>query len=267
MRLILTGATGLVGSATLSHILSLPQEQIPRLYILSRSPVPMAENRPNVTVIEHKNFNEYSPELLKELKGADGCIWAQGISQSQVSAEHVLHKIIDIQDFSLIVYREYVKITLDYPLAAAEAFSTLSDSFNFVYVSGEGATQSPGRFTPIFGRVKGECETSLIALAKRYPSLKPYSVRPGYVDPQNDPNVLKHILQRPDQQVMLKKTVRGVLAPVFRAAYAKGVSPTEHLGRFLTGLATGDGKPMEGEGVSGGGWILSNVAFRRLAGL
>lgn len=34
--------------------------------------------------------------------------------------------------------REYVKITVDYPLAAAKAFSGLSDSFNFVYVSGEG---------------------------------------------------------------------------------------------------------------------------------
>ncbi|KAJ7610771.1 hypothetical protein FB45DRAFT_875534 [Roridomyces roridus] len=35
---------------------------------------------------------------------------------------------------------EYVRITYDYPLAAAKAFSTLSekDHFNFVYVSGEG---------------------------------------------------------------------------------------------------------------------------------
>jgi hypothetical protein len=32
-------------------------------------------------------------------------------------------------------YREYVKITVDYPVAAAKAFSTLSDSFKFVYVS------------------------------------------------------------------------------------------------------------------------------------
>lgn len=90
MRLILTGATGLVGSATLNHILSLPPGQISRLFILSRSPVPMAEGKPNVTVIEHKDFNEYGPELLEKLKGADGCIWAQGISQTQVSKEWVL---------------------------------------------------------------------------------------------------------------------------------------------------------------------------------
>lgn len=87
MRLILTGATGLVGSAALNHILNLPKGEISALYILSRSPVPMAENQPNVTVIQHKNFNEYPPDLLEKLKGADGCIWAQGISQSLVSKE------------------------------------------------------------------------------------------------------------------------------------------------------------------------------------
>lgn len=90
MRLILTGATGLVGSATLNHILNLPKGEISALYILSRSPVPMADNQPNVTVIEHKNFNEYPDELLQKLKGADACIWAQGISQAQVSKESVL---------------------------------------------------------------------------------------------------------------------------------------------------------------------------------
>jgi hypothetical protein len=90
MRLILTGATGLVGSAALNHLLttSLPAGEVSALYILSRSPVPMAENKPNVTVIKHKNFNEYPAELLEKLKGADGCIWAQGISQAQVSKEY-----------------------------------------------------------------------------------------------------------------------------------------------------------------------------------
>lgn len=33
---------------------------------------------------------------------------------------------------------EYNKITLDFPLAAAKAFASLSPQFNFVYISGEG---------------------------------------------------------------------------------------------------------------------------------
>jgi uncharacterized protein YbjT (DUF2867 family) len=87
MRLILTGATGVVGSAALNHILSLPAGEISALYIISRSPVPAAENKPNVTVIQHTNYNEYPQELLDKLKGADGCIWAQGISQTLVTKE------------------------------------------------------------------------------------------------------------------------------------------------------------------------------------
>lgn len=58
----------------------------------------MAEGKPNVTVIEHKDFNEYGPELLEKLKGADGCIWAQGISQTQVSKERVfpIHAMLEV---------------------------------------------------------------------------------------------------------------------------------------------------------------------------
>ncbi|KAF5857712.1 hypothetical protein ETB97_005427 [Aspergillus alliaceus] len=249
MNLILTGATGLVGSAALNHILSLPAGQISQLYILSRKPVPIADGRPDVTVIEHKDFNEYSPQLLEKLKGADGCIWALGISQTQVSKE------------------EYVKITVDYPLAAAKAFSGLSDSFNFVYVSGEGATQEPGRFTPFFGRVKGECESALIALSKKYPSLKPYSVRPGFVDAAQDPQTLAAAMKRPHYSAASNRMLLGTVGPVVRQFYSKGVSPTKDLGRFLTDLASGNGQPHTGQGVSGEGWILSNIAFRKEAGL
>ncbi|RAK94986.1 putative nucleoside-diphosphate-sugar epimerases [Aspergillus ibericus CBS 121593] len=249
MRLLLTGATGLVGSSALNHILSLPPGQVSRLYILSRRPVPMADNHPNVTVIDHQDFTQYSPELLDTLKGVTGCIWALGVSQTEVTKE------------------DYVKITVDYPLAAAKAFSTLSDSFNFVYVSGEGATQSPGLLTPFFGRVKGECEQALIGLSSQYPSLKPYSVRPAMVDPTYDPQVQQPYLQRPDQSTLAKKMLRGVLGPALRGAYPSAVSPTQYLGRFLTDLASGDGKPLQGEGVTGEGRIISNKAFRREVGL
>jgi len=45
-----------------------------------------------------------------------------------------------MEDCSFFFISEYVQITYDYPLAAAKAFSSLSNSgkFNFVYVSGEG---------------------------------------------------------------------------------------------------------------------------------
>lgn len=76
-HLILTGATGLVGSAALAHVLSLPAGNITKLSILSRRPVPMADGEPNVEVLIQKDFSTFEPDVLARLKGADGCIWAQ----------------------------------------------------------------------------------------------------------------------------------------------------------------------------------------------
>lgn len=76
-HLILTGATGLVGSAALAHILSLPAGKITKLSILSRRPVPMADGKPNVEILIQNDFSKIEPGVLAKLKGADGCIWAQ----------------------------------------------------------------------------------------------------------------------------------------------------------------------------------------------
>lgn len=129
------------------------------------------------------------------------------------------------------------------------------------------ATQTPGRLTPLFGRVKGQCEAALIDLSKKYSSLRPYSVRPAYVDAAQDPKVLELIRQRPDQQTWTKKSLHTLIGPIMRNMVTKSHSPTPYLGKFLTDIAKGDGKPLTGEGISGEGWIISNTAFRRLVGL
>jgi uncharacterized protein YbjT (DUF2867 family) len=87
MHLILTGATGLVGSAVLHHMLSTPS--ISQISILSRRPVPQAEGHVKAKVIIHKDFNTYTSDVLEQLKGAEGVVWAQGISVTQVTKEYV----------------------------------------------------------------------------------------------------------------------------------------------------------------------------------
>ena len=249
MHLILTGATGLVGSAVLAHILSLPAGQVTRLSILSRKPVLMAEaaNKPNIKYIQHNDFSSYPPELLQELKGADGVIWALGISQTEVNKE------------------DYIKITKNYTLEAAKAFSGLSDNFKFVYVSGEGATLKPGLFTPIFGRVKGETEAALLEMGKSTPSLKVFSARPAAVDPYAQPEVLKAVAAK--RTAMMFKVGDRTLLPVLRACYPSMVSPTKDLGRVLTDLAMGNGEPLEGTGIEGEGRTIRNTGLRRLSGI
>jgi NAD dependent epimerase/dehydratase family enzyme len=86
MHLIITGATGLVGSACLHQMLL--NKSITRISILSRRPVPMAAEHSHVNVIIHKDFSAYSAEVLERLKGAEACIWALGISATKVSKRY-----------------------------------------------------------------------------------------------------------------------------------------------------------------------------------
>lgn len=87
MHLILTGATGLVGSSVLDAMLK--NTNISKISILSRRPVPMAEDARDsrVRVITHRDFGSYEPGLLDQLKDADGCVWALGTSQNNVNQE------------------------------------------------------------------------------------------------------------------------------------------------------------------------------------
>lgn len=89
MHLILTGATGLVGSGVLDAMLAM--KEVTRISILSRRPVKMAEDAqdPRVKVIIHPDFETYDPTVLSQLQGATGCVWALGISQTKVNKEYV----------------------------------------------------------------------------------------------------------------------------------------------------------------------------------
>lgn len=60
---------------------------------------------------------------------------------------------------------EYEAITHTYPLAFAKAISktTSPDPINFIYVSGEGATTTPGTLTQHWARIKGETERDLLS--------------------------------------------------------------------------------------------------------
>jgi uncharacterized protein YbjT (DUF2867 family) len=88
MHIILTGATGLVGSGVLQTMLINPS--VTKLSILSRRPVPQAENHNKANVIIHKDFTTYPESVLDQLKDAEGCVWALGISSAGMDREYVL---------------------------------------------------------------------------------------------------------------------------------------------------------------------------------
>ncbi|KAL8775544.1 MAG: hypothetical protein Q9209_000040 [Squamulea sp. 1 TL-2023] len=226
--------------------------KVARVSVLSRRRVSQAEGNDKVKVFIYKDYDAYPDSLLSELKGAIGCIWALGISTSQVKPD------------------EYRKITYDYALAAAKAFASLSSTFNFVYISGEGATHSPGRFTPLFARVKGDAETSLLALRSDRPGLRIWNVRPAFIDESQNP-----LKEGPD--VMVKKLAYRA-APLLRIVWPSGVSPTGPLAELLESCALETASiedvkdRIQGTGVTVEegdtlGVLLANKGIRRLAGL
>ncbi|KAF2440934.1 hypothetical protein P171DRAFT_523948 [Karstenula rhodostoma CBS 690.94] len=229
VHLILTGATGLVGSGVLQQMLA--NDAVSRISILSRRPVKMAEgHEAKAKVIIHKDFKAYDQELLDELKDAQGCV-------------------------------QYVEITHEYPLAAANAFAKLhpDSPFTFVLVSGEGATQNPGMFTAMFGRVKGQVEKSMFDFCKATPNLKFYTLRPAGVDWRDHPEIHPFMPSQPWWKRMLIGPIDAVHKPM--------ITPTKPMGRIMAELAMSKGEPLEGEDIQMDGRAVPNVALRRLAGL
>ena len=165
--------------------------------------------------------------------------------------------------------------------------------FNFVYISGEGvriaishdssfvildygkltlrkATRTPGRFTPLFARVKGEAETSLLALRSDFPGLRIWNVRPAYIDESQNP-----LKDSPDTLVT-RLSYR--IAPLLRTFWPNGISLTGPLAAISEDCALETGSKdevkarIQGKGVTieeGDtlGVLLPNMGIRRLAGL
>ncbi|KAF3923626.1 hypothetical protein ABW21_db0205125 [Orbilia brochopaga] len=199
-HIILTGATGLAGSAILQSALTSPS--IAKITILSRRPVPLADTHPKATVIIHTDYTRYPPSLLSQLHGATGCIWAQGISS------------IGMQE------SEYTTITQTYPLAAANAFKNLPGKFNFVYISGRGASHD-GNARQMFGRVKGAAEKQLLDIAQEEEGFTCYNLRPAGIDPGK-----QWIAGR--KQNILEKTFFAI-APVIRPFMSALFTPADKL--------------------------------------
>lgn len=151
--------------------------------------------------------------------------------------------------------RQYVEITHDYAMAAARAFSTMhpDSPFTFVHVSGEGATQAPGTFTPLYGRVKGQVESELLDLGKSKPMFRVYNVRPGGVD------WTKHTAIHPfiPPQAAWKKAMIAPMNLVYKAM----MTPTKEMGAVMTELAMSRGERLEGKDIGMEGRLVSNVAL------
>ncbi|MCJ1384761.1 hypothetical protein MMC17_007879 [Xylographa soralifera] len=159
MKVILCGATGLVGGEVLIQCLT--NEAITSILALTRRPLAkeLLAN-PKVSNILHEDFSHYPDSLIEQLTGAKACIWAIGGMNAKFPNPTIARTV-----------------NVEYTHAAAHFFATnvapaLSPTgrkFRFVYCSGwrtENDLEKPLWWMQDSRRVKGEAENELFALAK-----------------------------------------------------------------------------------------------------
>ncbi len=155
MKVLLFGASGLVGSGALLECLDDPR--VDSVLVVGRRPCGIAH--PKVEELLHADFFDYAP-IQRRFADRDACFFCLGVSSAGLSEEIYSH------------------FTYDLTLAAARALLAAGARPTFCYVSGEG-TDSTERGRVMWARVKGRTENALLHL----PFKAAYMLRPGYIHP------------------------------------------------------------------------------------
>jgi uncharacterized protein YbjT (DUF2867 family) len=210
MRVVLFGATGMVGQGVLRECLLDPD--VESVLSVGRS----ATGQPHVKLRElvHRDFLDCSP-IESELSGFDACFFCLGVSSAGMKED------------------DYRRITYDFTMAAARTLARLNPDMTFVYVSGMG-TDSSERGRTMWARVKGKTENELLGL----PFKAAYMFRPGLIVPL-DGIKSKTRLYRAFYAGM------APLLPLLNAAFPKYVTTTAQVGRAMIKVARqGAAKPV-----------------------
>ncbi|NJJ41218.1 NAD-dependent epimerase/dehydratase family protein [Paenibacillus apii] len=157
IKVILTGATGMVGEGVLHECLLHPDVE----EVLAVNRRPCGISHPKLKEIIHADWFNLAP-IRDRLTGYDACFFCLGVSSVGKNEA------------------EYARLTYDLTLHAAELLAGLNPQMVFCYVSGEG-TDSTEQCRSMWARVKGRTENRLL----RLPFKSAYMYRPGYIHPTN----------------------------------------------------------------------------------
>jgi uncharacterized protein YbjT (DUF2867 family) len=198
MRVILFGASGMVGQGVLRECLLDPD--VTSAVSIVRSGT--GQQHAKLREIVHRDFLDFS-FIEAELSGLDACFFCLGISSAGMSEE------------------KYRRVTYDIAVTAAQTLVKLNPNMTMVFVSGAG-TDSSERGRVMWARVKGQTENALL----RLPFKAAYMFRPGVIVP----------LHGIKSRTMLYRIPYLVLAPILpllNRLFPKYVTTTEKLGRAI----------------------------------
>jgi uncharacterized protein YbjT (DUF2867 family) len=202
MKVILFGATGMVGQGVLRECLL--DTGVSEVLSIGRSTVAEANGRlRQVTLTDLTDYRGFE----NQLQGYDACFFCLGVSSAGMKEP------------------EYRRITYDITLAAAETLVRLNPGMTFAYVSGAG-TDSTEKGRAMWARVKGSAENALL----RLPFRAAYMFRPGMIQP------LHGIRSKTPAYRILYAITRPVL-PLLLKLFPNSITTTEQLGRAMLRVA------------------------------
>ena len=203
MKVIITGATGMVGEGVLIECLE--NKQVIEILSLSRKSCGMTHPKLKECLIpDFLNIEQYA----KELSGYDACFYCAGVSSIGMDEE------------------KFTKITYDTTLHVAKTLSQLNPDMVFTFVTGKG-TDSTEHGKIMWARVKGKTENALMQL----PFKGQYNFRPGFMkhfkEQKNVKTILKvvswfFLILFPKQSLTLQEVGRAMIQ-VVNKGYSKNV--------------------------------------------
>ena len=200
MKLILFGATGMVGSGVLREALADPDVEA----VLSVGRRPCGVEHPKLRELILQDLFDFSV-AESQLEGWDACIWAVGISS------------VGLDEAA------YAKVTEELTLLWARELLRLNPGFSFCYCSAMGA-DGPG----MWPRVRRRVEHALKAMPFRHAGC----VRPGFIQP--GPGIRSQVKA---YQILI--TVFRPLFPLLVRALPSMATTSERLGRAMLRVVQG----------------------------
>jgi len=202
MKVILFGATGMIGQGVLRECLLDPE--IERVLSVSRAPT--GQSHEKLKELVQKDLSDLSP-IEGDLAGYDACLFCLGVSSVGMSEA------------------DYRKITFDLTLAVANTLVKISPEMTFEYISGA-STDSTEKGSAMWARVKGQTENALLKL----PFKAAYMFRPGAIQPM-------HGIKSKTTGYRILYSVGAVLFPIVKAVAPNVVTTTEKLGLAMIAVA------------------------------
>ena len=197
-RLVIVGATGMVGGYTLRYALDNPA--VGSVVAIGRKKLGISH--PKLKEVVHQDFADCSA-LAEALSDQDAAVFCLGVYTGSVPDA------------------ELRTITVDYTIEFARVLRASSPEASISFLSGNGADPT-GRSRIAFARYKGEAENALHAAG--FPHV--YIFRPAYiypVEPRKEPNFSYRLLR--------------AIYPVFRVLFPNQVIRVDDLARAMVDIA------------------------------